>query len=81
MTKTKVFSLFTEFDINLFKAGKHYRLYEKFGSHITTLDGEEGTYFAVWAPSASISLSSKQLEKQLGEAFAELERVAMSGNE
>ena len=52
MTKTKAFSLFTDFDINLFKAGKHYRLYEKFGSHITTLDGEEGTYFAVWAPSA-----------------------------
>ena len=52
MAKTKVFSLFTEFDINLFKAGKHYRLYEKFGSHITTFDGEKGTYFAVWAPSA-----------------------------
>jgi len=52
MTKTKVYSLFTEFDINLFKAGKHYRLYEKFGSHITTLEGKEGTYFAVWAPSA-----------------------------
>jgi len=52
MTKTKAHSLFTEFDIDLFKAGKHYRLYEKFGSHITTLDGEEGTYFAVWAPSA-----------------------------
>ena len=52
MTKTKAYSLFTDFDINLFKAGKHYRLYEKFGSHITTLDGEEGTYFAVWAPSA-----------------------------
>ena len=52
MTKTKVHSLFTEFDINLFKAGKHYRLYEKFGSHLITLDGEEGTYFAVWAPSA-----------------------------
>ncbi len=52
MTKTKVHSLFTEFDINLFKAGKHYRLYEKFGSHITTVDGIEGTYFAVWAPSA-----------------------------
>jgi len=45
-------SLFTEFDINLFKAGKHYRLYEKFGSHITTLHNVEGTYFAVWAPSA-----------------------------
>jgi 1,4-alpha-glucan branching enzyme len=52
MTKTKAHSLFTEFDINLFKAGKHYRLYEKFGSHLITLDGVEGTYFAVWAPSA-----------------------------
>lgn len=52
MTKTKVFSLFTEFDIDLFKSGKHYRLYEKFGSHITSFEGEEGTYFAVWAPSA-----------------------------
>ncbi|WP_339662759.1 1,4-alpha-glucan branching protein GlgB [uncultured Polaribacter sp.] len=52
MTKTKVHSLFTEFDIHLFKAGKHYRLYEKFGSHLITLDGVEGTYFAVWAPSA-----------------------------
>lgn len=54
MIKTKVHSLFTDFDINLFKAGKHYRLYEKFGSHIITLNGEEGTYFAVWAPSAKM---------------------------
>ncbi|WP_103068296.1 1,4-alpha-glucan branching protein GlgB [Aquimarina sediminis] len=45
-------SLFTEFDINLFKDGKHYRLYEKFGSHITTVNNVQGTYFAVWAPSA-----------------------------
>ena len=52
MAKTKPFSLFTEFDINLFKAGKHYKLYEKFGSHVATVDGETGTYFAVWAPSA-----------------------------
>jgi 1,4-alpha-glucan branching enzyme len=52
MAQTKAHSLFTEFDINLFKAGKHYRLYEKFGSHITTVDGIKGTYFAVWAPSA-----------------------------
>jgi 1,4-alpha-glucan branching enzyme len=58
MTKTKVHSLFTEFDINLFKAGKHYRLYEKFGSHLITLDDVEGTYFAVWAPSAkSVSVT------------------------
>lgn len=46
------YSLFTDFDIDLFKGGKHFRLYEKFGSHITTLDGVEGTYFSVWAPSA-----------------------------
>jgi len=46
-------SLFTEYDINLFKAGKHYRLYEKFGSHPIILKGVSGTYFAVWAPSAN----------------------------
>lgn len=52
MAHVTPFSLFSEFDINLFKAGKHYRLYEKFGSHIVTINGIEGTYFAVWAPSA-----------------------------
>ena len=52
MSKVIVHSLFSEFDINLFKAGKHYKLYEKFGSHITSVNGIEGTYFAVWAPSA-----------------------------
>ena len=52
MGHVKPFSLFSEFDINLFKAGKHYRLYEKFGAHPATVDGEEGVYFAVWAPSA-----------------------------
>ena len=52
MENVIAYSLFTDFDIDLFKAGKHFRLYEKFGSHITTLNGVEGTYFAVWAPSA-----------------------------
>ena len=52
MAQVKPYSLFTEFDINLFKAGKHYRLYEKMGSHLVTVDGIEGTYFAVWAPTA-----------------------------
>jgi len=52
MAEVKHYSLFTDFDIDLFKAGKHYRLYEKFGSHIVTVDGVKGTYFAVWAPSA-----------------------------
>lgn len=52
MAHVKPYSLFTDFDIDLFKSGKHFRLYEKFGSHIVTVDGIEGTYFAVWAPSA-----------------------------
>lgn len=52
MTNVIVHSLFTDFDIDLFKSGKHYRLYEKFGSHPLTLNGVDGTYFAVWAPSA-----------------------------
>ncbi|MES2517558.1 MAG: 1,4-alpha-glucan branching protein GlgB [Bacteroidota bacterium] len=46
------FSRFSDFDIDLFKAGKHYRLFEKFGSHLTEMQGVAGTYFSVWAPSA-----------------------------
>ena len=45
-------SLFTDFDIDLFKGGKHYKLYEKLGSHFIEFEGVTGTYFAVWAPSA-----------------------------
>ncbi|MDB2385498.1 1,4-alpha-glucan branching protein GlgB [Polaribacter sp.] len=52
MPQTISHTQFSEFDIYLFKAGKHYKLYEKFGAHVTTLNGVEGTYFAVWAPSA-----------------------------
>ena len=52
MSKVVPHSFFTEFDIDLFKAGKHFRLYQKLGSHITEVDGVKGTYFAVWAPSA-----------------------------
>lgn len=46
------YSRLTEFDIYLFRAGKHTRLYEKLGSHVVELNGVVGTYFAVWAPSA-----------------------------
>ncbi|HDZ14312.1 MAG TPA: 1,4-alpha-glucan branching enzyme, partial [Pricia sp.] len=52
MAEVTVYSLFSEFDINLFKSGKHFRLYEKLGSHPMEVDGIKGTYFAVWAPSA-----------------------------
>lgn len=50
--EVQVHSLFSDFDISLFRAGKHYRLYEKFGAHLTEVNGEKGVYFAVWAPSA-----------------------------
>ena len=46
------YSRFTDFDIGLFKSGKHYRLYEKFGSHVVDFNGVIGTYFSVWAPNA-----------------------------
>ena len=46
------FSLLTDFDIYLFKSGKHYKLYEKFGAHVIHSLDHKGTYFAVWAPNA-----------------------------
>ncbi|MCF8321560.1 MAG: 1,4-alpha-glucan branching protein GlgB [Flavobacterium sp.] len=52
MNKVQPYSLFTDFDINLFKAGKHFKLYEKLGAHLTEVNGVKGVYFAVWAPSA-----------------------------
>lgn len=45
-------SLFTEFDIDLFKAGKHFHLYNKLGAHLVQHNGVKGTYFALWAPNA-----------------------------
>ncbi|WP_300671810.1 1,4-alpha-glucan branching protein GlgB [Soonwooa sp.] len=52
MPKVKTFSLWTDFDIYLFKSGKHFKLYEKFGAHEAVVDGENGIYFSVWAPHA-----------------------------
>ncbi|MEB0263492.1 MULTISPECIES: 1,4-alpha-glucan branching protein GlgB [unclassified Mucilaginibacter] len=48
----EAYSRFTDFDIDLFKSGKHFKLYEKFGSHVVEHKGVVGTYFAVWAPNA-----------------------------
>ncbi|GAB4425394.1 MAG: 1,4-alpha-glucan branching protein GlgB [Chloroflexi bacterium OHK40] len=44
--------LLTDDDIYLFNEGNHFRLYEKLGAHEAVIDGERGTYFAVWAPNA-----------------------------
>jgi len=44
--------LLGELDLHLIGEGRHRRLYEKLGAHPTTVDGVEGTAFAVWAPNA-----------------------------
>ena len=41
-------------DIYFFKEGNHFRLYEKFGSHRMTVEGQKGIHFAVWAPNAAV---------------------------
>lgn len=52
MDKVLPFSLFTDHDVYLFREGKHFRLYDKFGAHTIEHDGIKGSYFAVWAPNA-----------------------------
>ena len=39
-------------DQYLFAQGTHYDIYEKLGAHPSCEDGEEGMFFAVWAPNA-----------------------------
>ncbi len=41
-----------EQDHYLLNEGTHFHLYEKLGSHVVTVNGVQGTQFAVWAPSA-----------------------------
>lgn len=52
MSNHDAFSLWTELDVYLFREGKHFKLYEKFGAHEAVVNGERGIYFSVWAPNA-----------------------------
>jgi 1,4-alpha-glucan branching enzyme len=45
-------SLMEDFDTYLFREGRHFKLYEKLGSHLAEVNGQKGTFFAVWAPNA-----------------------------
>ncbi len=47
------YSMLSAEDISNFQRGTHYRLYEKFGSHVRRLNETTGVYFAVWAPNAT----------------------------
>ncbi len=46
------FARMSDFDIDMFKGGTHYHAYNKLGSHIAEVNGQTGTWFAVWAPNA-----------------------------
>src|SRR3569623_1433202 len=46
------FSLLSADDLYLFNQGTHVKLYDKLGAHQSTVDGDAGTQFAVWAPHA-----------------------------
>jgi len=52
MNSVKTYTLFTDHDVYLFKEGRHYKLYSKFGAHSAEKDGVKGIYFSVWAPNA-----------------------------
>lgn len=44
--------IISEEDLYLFNQGNNNQVYRHLGSHLTTVNGVEGTHFAVWAPSA-----------------------------
>ncbi|MEM2125617.1 MAG: 1,4-alpha-glucan branching protein GlgB [Candidatus Methanosuratincola sp.] len=50
--EVKAHPVLTDFDVYLFRQGRHSRLYDKLGSHPMDLDGERGVQFGVWAPNA-----------------------------
>ena len=55
--KTERLGVIGELDRYLFGEGRHYQLYHKLGAHPYTYRGQDGYYFAVWAPhAAAVSL-------------------------
>lgn len=45
-------SLLSNDDLFLFNEGTHCQLYEKMGAHLTSVNGQDGVTFSVWAPNA-----------------------------
>src|SRR5579862_7488741 len=52
LPRSSPMSLLSDHDLYLFNEGSHVKLYERLGSHARTVDGTQGTNFAVWAPDA-----------------------------
>jgi 1,4-alpha-glucan branching enzyme len=62
----------------LFKSGKHFKLYEKLGSHVVEFKGVVGTYFAVWAPNAQVSVIGNFNGWNRGSTHPFIEHVGMA---
>jgi 1,4-alpha-glucan branching enzyme len=60
-------TLFTDFDIYLFRNGKHLKLYDKFGARILEVNGLSGCYFAVYAPAAESVAVIGEFNKWIGD--------------
>ena len=50
--ESDTWSMLTDFDIHLFREGRHFSLYKKLGAHVREWQGQKGVVFAVWAPNA-----------------------------
>ncbi len=44
--------VFSDYDMHLFAEGNNIKIYEKMGSHMTSLNNTKGFLFSVWAPNA-----------------------------
>ncbi len=56
-------------DIYLYNEGSHFRLYKKLGCHPLIYAGQQGTYFAVWAPNAETVTVTGDFNDWNGDAF------------
>ena len=50
-------------DIYHFREGTFFRAYDKLGAHLDSVDGVEGTRFAVWAPNARSRARDRRLQR------------------
>ena len=72
-------TLLTDFDVYLFKQGKHTRLYEKFGAHAITFEDKKGMFFAVYAPGAKEVQVIGDFNEWKGDAYRLFARWDSSG--
>ncbi len=67
-----------ELDLHLFGEGKHERIYDKLGAHLTTHEGKHGVAFAVWAPNAKSVSVVGNFNQWNGESH-QMRRLGSSG--